>query len=85
MTQSEWVRQQAIKIAQPWPGAEFDPNDPVCVVRKEIAEAIAAIPIDIRTATPTGTAICGCTERCKDRDNCQYEVKPPSTPRSRGS
>lgn len=23
-----------------------------------------------------GDGYCGCTERCKDRDNCQYDVKP---------
>lgn len=31
-----------------------------------------------------GDGYCGCTERCKNRDNCQYDVKP-ATPSTAGS
>ena len=29
-----------------------------------------------RASDAHGDGYCGCTERCKDRDNCQYDVKP---------
>lgn len=40
------------------------------------------LAIDIRAALAPvevhGDGYCGCTERCRDRDNCQYDVKPAS-------
>lgn len=43
------------------------------------AAAKGTSPLVIRgsaEADGSGDGLCGCTERCKDRDNCEYETGP---------
>jgi hypothetical protein len=46
------------------------------------APAVVTLKIDVAQAPPDddphGDGHCGCSERCKDRDNCQYDTPQPS-------